>query len=273
MDLRLGLFTFPYQYLSIETAFCDAKMLGYDYVELWGGRPHAFTYDLLNGDIDTVNGLVKKYGIPVSIYTPEHNAYPYNYMLGSMRQWEISMDYFRSSLIAARCMGAEYMLVSIGHGENISDCDCKRRLYKSMEYLSKLAEDEGVKIVVEPLTPYESNHCTSLEDYSKLIFDINSPWIFAMLDMAVPNTQKEMPEDYFSVFKDKLRHIHLVDNDTVSDSHLIPGEGNIDMKGFIKNTKRWGYNGRATIELVNRYIDNPTEYYKIAINRIRELYD
>ncbi len=272
MNLELGLFTYPYKYLSLKAAFADAKKFGYDFIELWGGRPHAFTYDLLDGDIDIVTELMNTYNIPVLVYTPEHNAYPYNYMLGSQRQWDISMDYFKHSLVAAKHLGALYMLISISHSGNISDNECKKRLYKSMEHLSKLAEDIGVKIIVEALTKYESNHCTILEDYSRLIFDIDSPFLLAMLDMAVPNTQNEDMSDYFSVFKDKLGHIHLVDNDTVSDAHLIPGEGNIDMRSFLKNVEKWGYSGRATIELVDRYIDDPSKYYEIAIKYVRELW-
>ena len=34
--MKYGLFTCPYQRLSLEKAFSDASVMGYDYVELWG---------------------------------------------------------------------------------------------------------------------------------------------------------------------------------------------------------------------------------------------
>lgn len=40
--MKYGLFTCPYQRLSLEKAFSDASVMGYDYIELWGGRPHAY---------------------------------------------------------------------------------------------------------------------------------------------------------------------------------------------------------------------------------------
>ena len=46
--MRLGLFTSGYQRYPLEKAFADAKRFGYDYIELWGGYPHAFV-----GDIET----------------------------------------------------------------------------------------------------------------------------------------------------------------------------------------------------------------------------
>ena len=85
------MFTSGYQYYPLEVAFQDAKRIGYDYIELWGGRPHAFPPDLKRGGIEQVKKLIEVYEMPVHVYTPEHNAYPYNYMIGDSSQrlkWE-----------------------------------------------------------------------------------------------------------------------------------------------------------------------------------------
>lgn len=78
--LKVGMFTSGYQRNPLEHCFMDAKEYGYDYIELWGGRPHAYAPDLKAGDINEVRRLIEKYEMPVLGYTPEHNAYPYNYM-------------------------------------------------------------------------------------------------------------------------------------------------------------------------------------------------
>ena len=52
--MKLGMFTSGYQYYPLEAAFQDAKRIGYDYIELWGGRPHAFPPDLKRGGIEQV---------------------------------------------------------------------------------------------------------------------------------------------------------------------------------------------------------------------------
>ena len=57
--MKYGLFTCPYQRLSLERAFSDASILGYDYIELWGGRPHAYAPDLLAGDLEAVLRLIE----------------------------------------------------------------------------------------------------------------------------------------------------------------------------------------------------------------------
>lgn len=80
--MELGLFTCGYQYTNIESAFIDAAAFGYDFIELWGGRPHAWAPDMDAGRVAQLRELSARYAVPIRVYTPEHNGYPYNYMLG-----------------------------------------------------------------------------------------------------------------------------------------------------------------------------------------------
>ena len=50
-ELELGLFTSGYQRYPLEQAFEDASRFGYDYIELWGGYPHAYVEDLTDSKI------------------------------------------------------------------------------------------------------------------------------------------------------------------------------------------------------------------------------
>ena len=96
--MKLGMFTSGYQYYPLEAAFQDAKRIGYDYIELWGGRPHAFPPDLKRGGIEQVKKLIEVYEMPVHVYTPEHNAYPYNYMIGDSSQRKEAVDYLKTAI-------------------------------------------------------------------------------------------------------------------------------------------------------------------------------
>ena len=113
--MKFGMFTSGYQRLPLEKCFTDAAQLGYDYIELWGGYPHAFAPDVIE-DYREIRRLQEHYGIPVPVYTPEHNAYPYNYMLGTEKQWRNCMAYLEVSVRAAGPIGAGQMLISVGHG-------------------------------------------------------------------------------------------------------------------------------------------------------------
>ena len=269
--MKWGLFTCGYQRLPLEKAFADAAAFGYDYIELWGGRPHAYAPDLLRGEIAEVRRLIDKYEMPVRVYTPEHNAYPFNYMQGSEMQWQDSMDYLKLGLQCARELGASYMLISVGHSGFAPKEESRERLLKSLCCLCMEAERLEQKIVLETLTPFESDTCTRLMELKEVLDEVNSPLLFGMCDVVPPYVQGENPADYVRVLGRRMAHLHLVDNDGVSDTHLIPGEGNMNLKMILSEMRGVGYDGTATLELVTNYIDDPSGAAKLALERAKEL--
>ena len=271
--MKLGMFTCGYQRTSLKKAFADAKAFGYDYVELWGGRPHAYGPDLIRKDsglLSCIRDLIQAYEMPVRIYTPEHNAYPFNYMLGDEHAWEDSMNYLRCCMEAGKLLGAEAMLVSIGHGGDVPVAERRRRLVKSLEVLSSSARDFEISLLVETLTRYESNTCTSLEELVQLLNELDRDNLLGMCDLAVPFTNGEDPADYVRRLGRRMGHLHLTDNDGVSDIHLIPGEGKIPFRETLRHIREAGYDGTATIELVTNYLDAPAEAAEKAIRAVRE---
>lgn len=70
-----------------------------------------------------------------------------------------------------------------------------------------------------------------------------------------------------SAFKDRIIAVHLHDNDTSWDQHLIPFDGSVDWEDNINQLINNGYNGPITLEIVyaNQYTNiGPVEYYKKA---------
>lgn len=269
--MEFGLFTCGYQHLPLEQAFRDAAEFGYDYIELWGGRPHAFAPDILAGDSGEICRLIKRYHIPIRVYTPEHNAYPYNYMLGSEAQWKDCMRYLGDAFRAAAAIGADYTLVSVGHGGSTSQEQRQERLLRSLRRLCREAERTGQHILLETLTPYESNTCTHLRELQEVLNAISSPVLLGMCDVVPPFVQGEDPADYVRVLGSKMGHLHLVDSDGVSDTHLIPGDGIMPLRKILREMRLSGYDGMATIELVTNYMSDPSRYAKLALERAKEL--
>lgn len=270
--MRLGLFTLQYKYLSLEDAFKDAKDFGYDFIELWGGRPHGYTYDLLKGKLNYVLDLSKQYHIPIEVFTPEHNDYPFNYLILEGKAYNDCLKYFFDSIKVTKALGAKYMLISGSHGRDDMSYDLRwDKLVKTMKEVSKCANDNDVTIIFETLTQFESNTCTTLKELKRLINEVDSNSFCGMLDLVAPFVQKEDPLDYIKELGDKIKHIHLVDSDSVSESHLIPGDGVMDLKSILKGIRDLNYSYGSTIELVTNYIDNPRKYSKLALERVKEL--
>ena len=270
--MKLGMFTSGYQRNDLEHIFIDAKRFGYDYIELWGGRPHAYAPDLKNGDMKELLRLKDKYGVEIRGYCPEHNAYPYNYMIGSEAQRQDAIEYLKLCFDMAKEMGADYTLISSGHAGYGADHDqIWNRLEKSVRELVDHAEKIGMKIVMEALTVYESNVIKSANDLKKLFTIIDSPNLVGMCDIVPPYTQHESIMDYFDKLGDKMYHLHLIDGRHDSDDHVMPGEGEIPLPELIKELKEINYDKTATIELVTGYINEPRFYARRAIDNVRAM--
>ena len=270
--LKVGIFTSGYQRNPLEHCFMDAKEYGYDYIELWGGRPHAYAPDLKAGDINEVRRLIEKYEMPVLGYTPEHNAYPYNYMIGSEAQRRDAVDYLKLSLEMAKEMGAEFVLTSPANGGYLATYDqLWSRLEKNIQELGDYAAKLEIKLVVEALTPYESNFFTRANDLVELFRRVDNPYVVGMCDIVPPFVQHESIMAYFDKLGNKMDHMHIIDGENGSDTHMIPGEGNIPIKEMLYEMKRIGYDKTATLELVTNYINEPRFYAKRAIDNMREL--
>lgn len=270
--LKVGMFTSGYQRNPLEHCFIDAKEYGYDYIELWGGRPHAYAPDLKAGDINEVRRLIEKYEMPVLGYTPEHNAYPYNYMIGSEAQRRDAIDYLKLSLEMAKEMGAEFVLTSPANGGYLATYDqLWSRLEKNIQELGDYAAKLEIKLVVEALTPYESNFFTRANDLVELFRRVDNPYVVGMCDIVPPFVQHESIMAYFDKLGNKMDHMHIIDGENGSDTHLIPGEGNIPIKEMLYEMKRIVYDKTATLELVTNYINEPRFYAKRAIDNMREL--
>ena len=269
--MKYGLFTCPYQRLSLEKAFSDASVMGYDYIELWGGRPHAYAPDLLDGDLDAILRLIDRFEMPVEVYTPEHNAYPYNYMVGTERQWVDAMDYLSAALRCGKALGAKYTLISVGHSGFAPLQERRARLLKSLRHLSLEAERLDHPILLEPLTPMESDFCTCAEELLEILEELNSPFIQGMCDVVVSFVQHRNPADDIRLLGSRMAHLHLTDSDGITEAHLLPGDGAMDLRGLLGELRTGIYDGSATLELVTHYIDTPSEAAFAAIRRIREM--
>lgn len=272
--MKIGMFTSGYQRNPLEHCFIDAKRFGYDYIELWGGRPHAFAYDLKAGDIKQVRSLIDKYEMPVVGFTPEHNGYPYNYMIGSEAMRQDAVEYLKTAMDMAKEMGADFTLISAGHaGYGATYKQMWDRLEKTVRELTDHAEKLQHKLVMETLTTYESNVIKNANDLQELFRRVDSPCLVGMCDIVAPYTQAESIMDYFDKVGDKMYRMHIIDGVPDSDSHVMPGEGQIPIPELMMELKEINYSRTATIELVTGYINEPRMYARRAINNLRDMMD
>lgn len=144
---------------------------------------------------------------------------------------------------------------------------------KTVRELADHAEKIQHKLIMETLTTYESNVIKNANDLQELFRRVDSPYLVGMCDIVAPFTQSESIMDYFDKLGDKMYHMHIIDGVSDSDSHVMPGEGQIPLQELFYELKDIDYQGTATIELVTGYINEPRMYGRRAINNIREMMD
>lgn len=270
--MKIGMFTSGYQRNPIEHVFEDAKRFGYDYIELWGARPHAYPFDLKKGGIKEIRALIERYEMPVRILTPEMNAYPYNIMIGTEEMRKESVDYVKLSMDMAKELGAEATLISAAHaGYQATRKEIWERLFRCMQEITDYADRIGHRVIMEALTPYESNVVTTANDLAELFDLVPSANLVGMCDIVPPFVQNESIMTYFDKLGDKMAHIHFIDSDGSSDTHYMPGEGRMPLKELMCELKERNYNGTMTIELVTCYINEPRLYARRAVENVRAL--
>lgn len=270
--MKLGQFTSGYQFGHLEDAFRDARDFGYDYVELWGGRPHAFAPDLRRDGVGPIRALSDKYDMPIRVYTPEHNAYPYNFMIGTEAMREDAIDYLKLSMEIGEELGAEYMLFSPAQAGYIaSNAEIHDRLFKSVGEMVSHAEKVGIKLIIEALTPFESNVCLTAGDLAEVLDAFQTEALVGMCDVVPPTIIQEPISSYFDKLGPRLGHLHIMDSDCVTETHLIPGEGTLPLRELMSYVESTGYDGGITIELVTNYLREPTLSSHKAIDGLRSV--
>lgn len=272
--MKFGLFTCGYMRFPLEQAFKDAARFGYDGIEIWGGRPHAYPPDLKADGVKEIIGLSDRYEMPIIGYTPETNAYPYNMMMGTERMRRESLDYIKLSMDMGKAMRAGFTLISAAHaGYNTTRTEYWARLMENLKELASYAEKIDHILILEPLTQYESNVVCTANDLLLTLDAINSPKLTGMCDICPPFCNMEPIATYFTKLGDRLSHFHIIDGDGHSDSHLLPGEGRIPLKQLLREIEEQNYQGYCTIELVNAYMNEPSLYSALAIERMCEYLD
>jgi sugar phosphate isomerase/epimerase len=105
------------------------------------------------------------------------------------------------------------------------------------------AEQRGVKLLIEPLSPSQTDVVTTLDEAAAIVEQVASSAIQTMFDThnAVDETEPHevLIERHFS----KIKHVHVNEMD---GRH--PGTGDYDFKPVLSVLKRLGYGGWVSLE-------------------------
>ncbi len=154
--------------------------------------------------------------------------------------------------------------------------------------LLPFAKDYGVQIATENMWEWDEEKdrsapcaCSTPESFNKLIDTVNDDFLVACLDIGHAE-MRGSGEDAAKTIKamgNRIKALHIHDNDKWHDSHQIPFSMDIDFVPIIKALKEIGYEGDLTLEAsayLKDYKDKVFEGIKNladSAKKLREIYE
>jgi protein FrlC len=260
MNMKLSISTKLYFNYTLEETIKRLAKLGYPGIEIWGGRPHAYYRDMGEAEISAVRRCIEKSGLEISGFIPAQFGYPTSLCspVGSVRS--DSVEYIRRSMEVAVSLGCRKVSLCPGrtlYGQGYSNGI--EQLTASMDELVAEALKKDVLLLLEPAHMYESDLIMTVEEGIRFIRERNYPNMGIALDTGHCHVNRESLVDCLYLLQDNRvpYHIHLDDNNGMSDQHKIPGEGTLNFIPFFRNLLETGYDGFLTVELGFDYTISP----------------
>ena len=261
--MRFSFLTYQFCRFPLEYSFKMAKEYGFEGVEVWGARPHAYAYDVDKEYIGNINEWKKKYGVEISMFTPEILAYPYSFTSRMAKERKETLDYLIKSVEVAAAIGTDKMQITAPHpGYGINRKEVWSNLVENVAALAKRGEEVGVDIIIESLSPSEGNLITTADDLLDLFEEVGSPALKSMIDVVPPIIANEPFSEYFDKLKDKMVYIHICNSDGVTEFHmqLDDPRGVIPITDMFTVFQRKEYKGWCSLELLAPYFKDPELY-------------
>lgn len=272
--IRFAFLTYQFARYPLEYSFRMAKTYGFEGVEVWGARPHAYAFDMDGSAVRQVLEWKKKYGVEISMYTPEILAYPYNLVSSSRKERTETIEYLKRSVETAAAIGTDKMQVTIKHpGYGRKREEVWEQMAEGLGAICRTAEREGVDIILESLSPSEGNVITCADDIAQIQKLAGSAALCTMIDVVPPFIANEPYSEYFDKLNDTMKYVHICNSDGSTEFHMQLNDpaGQIPLVDFFRILKRYRYDGWCSLELLAPYFRDPELYLSESARAIDEI--
>lgn len=176
----------------------------------------------------------------------------------------IDKDLLKRAIECTAIAGGEICII---HPDNNASAEENVEFYRT---LLPFAKEHNVKIATENMWNWASGAtrscfaaCSSAESFKKHIDLINDPYFVACLDLGHAEMEGSGDGAPYMIRElgDRLKALHIHDNDRIGDSHQIPFSMNIDFNAIAKALKDINYQGYLTLE-ADRYLE---PYHKDSV--------
>jgi len=257
---------------TLGYAIENLAKLGYDGIEIWGGRPHAFRDDLVD-EFAELKKLAAGLKIEICNFIPAQFRYPSLLCSDNERVRKDSIGYITAAMRNAKALGCPSVSLCPGMVPWDRDLGTGRKaLMRSFRELSEINRDYGLMLLVEPAHRFETNLILTIEDCVRALDELKDPSFGILLDVGHCHVNGEDLPAAVKLANSHPLHIHLDDNMGDADSHFNLGEGNIDFARLREALDEIGYDGFLSTELGTKYIMEPEKACIASLEKMREFF-
>jgi sugar phosphate isomerase/epimerase len=271
--MKLGFSSNAFKRFSLEQCIPLISQIGYSGIEILCDVPHAYPPKDL--DVNKIRALLSKHNLEISnlnsftLYAIKDTYHP-SWVEDTSDLRHMRFEHTKNCIELASKLGCR--IVSTEGGGPLPKKSyhsvLRSRFEKEMNTLSQFAEDQGIKVLVEPEPGLLLENS---QDFLFFIKSIESEYIRLNFDIAHFYCAREDPAEVVHRLSDFIEHFHISDIATSRiHNHLIPGEGSIDFKSVFRAIVEFGYKGFVTVELYP-YQNNPVFAGAKAFEFLRRL--
>lgn len=286
--MKLAFSTNAFKKYSLKESIRLIREVGYEGVEILCDVPHAYPPCLDEEDILSIQEIISKNNIEISnlnaftLYAITDVYHP-SWIESDKQLRELRIQHTINCLRLAKKIGAKNISTEPGgpievgndnkyNNNNFKNNTNNKRSSYDLEALqeffvngivrtSKVAEEYGVKILVEPEPGLLLENS---EQFLKFIKNINSHYVGLNFDMGHFFCVREDPAALIYNLAEHIGHFHLADiAHTRVHNHLIPGQGSVDFASIFKAISEINYQGFITVELYP-YQDDPVYAARVS---------
>jgi protein FrlC len=247
--LKTSLSSYLYYNYSLEEAVKRTAAAGFDAIDIWGGRPHAYRDDLHEHDIRRIKLLLNDHGLEVTSFIPAQTHSHINLCHPKKAVRSDGIAYLNTCVETAARLGAPIISVLPNHSLYSQDMDeAWDLLADSLLRICEFASFYSVLIAIEPADPFESDLINTSIQAVDMIEQIGCENLGVVFDTGHALVAGEDTSTSIFNLGDLLLHVHLSDNDGKRDQHRIPGQGIFDFQELIHALRLTLYEGILTAE-------------------------
>jgi protein FrlC len=270
--IKLGSATSVLLNYGIQDAVSILSKVGFDGIDIWGGRPHVFRSDYSEIELIKLRKMIEQENMVIPSFMPAFFRYPHSLSSPNDQVRQESIDYMLRCADNANILGAELLLVVPGrslYGQGAEDAF--NRLLDSIDQVCAYCEQYELKLGIESANQAVTDLVVTHQDALKIINKLDHPSLGVVLDTGHLYLNKEDLVEVMENSGHLILQFHVNDNDGEHQQNLIPGDGTFNFHNFIRVIKDNSYSGFLSVELGWDYTIDPEPALKKSIERLRNM--